>query len=165
MLEQLQHEYDELKVQCNALKARNKTLTSEVKEYKNRVSMLNKQLKEKEIKKEDKPCQQNEHTSKDNEMIKSLYSQLSYSNGERERLERRVLEMQTLLKGRETTTTAESTQLKLPPIRNKGILRNSVSAGNEQEEQLVNNLIIITSNEILENIQVKILTKLLSFVE
>ena len=141
------------------MKARNKTLTSEVKEYKYQVNSLSKQLVEKEREKsmvENKKCIAIEDKGT-NEIVKSLHSQLSYSNGERKRLERTVQELQTQLQKNKSTVQPPTVQpstiqsctvqpptidtntntIKLPPIKERKTftIRNSFSAGNVQQHK------------------------------
>lgn len=160
-MEQLQTEHSNLKQQCSALKARNKTLASENKDLRSQVTSLIDDLREKErevmkIRDEyesysNEPRQKNGLEEYD-KMLKHIRSQLSHSEGERQRLQKTVSELQSQLQERphhhhtvnshsdniieKSSPKVMDNEVKLPPIKQTTIhkttfsqVRSCVSAG------------------------------------
>lgn len=149
-LDVLRTEHVELKQQCNALKARNKTLTTDCKELRNQVSLLNQELRNnaKQSTGLDNTKERKEIVYEElEEVIKDLHSQLNLNKEENKHLKETINRLQNELQAnrsvqdRPTCTSLHSTitnedkscpndtvdcgysnnELKLPPIR----VRNS----------------------------------------
>ena len=160
-MEQLQIEHSNLKQQCSALKARNKTLASENKDFQSQVTSLIDDLKEKEKEvmkiREEYESFSNERRQKNgleeyDKMLKHIRSQLSHSEGERQRLQKAVSELQSQLQERrhhyhslnshsdniieKSSSKVMENEIKLPPIKQTtkhkktfSQVRSSMSAG------------------------------------
>ena len=162
-MEQLQIEHSNLKQQCSALKARNKTLASENKDFQLQVTSLIDDLREKEKEvvkiREENESSSNERRQKNSleeydKMLKHIRSQLSHSEGERQRLQKTISELQSQLQLQErphhhhsvnshsdniiekTSSKVMENEVKLPPIKQTtkhkktfSQVRSSLSAG------------------------------------